>query len=130
MQLKFDLLMTSNKIKYVEHKDFLEVILQGERDYFDLAKIWESLFDKCDTLKLNKIFIVSQMTGSLSLTQYYNILDKIRSKRIILKYKIAGIFDQSAKEEIKKFDKVISQNEGWNVRLFHDYDEAKEWLLK
>ena len=120
----------SEQITFFENEEYLEVRLKGEREYVNLLKIWITVLNKSDSLKLNKILITTQMTGSLSLVQYYNIFDKIRENRIILKYKIAGVFEHTPKEEIRKFDKIISQNEGWHVCLFTDYDEAKEWLLK
>ncbi|MGD8782351.1 MAG: hypothetical protein PVH88_25745 [Ignavibacteria bacterium] len=118
------------QITFIEHKNYLEVNLEGERDYTNLLAIWESVLNKSDSSKLYKILITTKMTGSLSLVQYYNIFDKIRDNRIILKYKIAGFFEYTSQDEIEKFDKLIAQNEGWKVRLFNDYNKAKEWLLK
>ncbi len=121
--------MENKNVQYEQHADYLEVTLEGERNYSNLTEVWLSLLAKCDSLKLYKILITTKMTGSLSLIQYYNIFDKIRENRIILKYQIAGVFENTPQTEIDKFDRIISQNEGWKVRLFNNTEKARHWLL-
>ncbi len=116
-----------------EHNVYLKCIISGDREVNtevdDITKVWSSLYEICINKGYMKVLAVFKLSGRLSALGSYSIVETAELLGWNRKIKLA-IFDTNS-ESLKDnlFTEDVAFNRGYNVKIFSDENEAKEWLL-
>lgn len=107
--------------------DYLYVLVGGETLNPEIAKMyWDEIAEKYAELKVGKILIEKDFAESVSPPE---MLEMARYLGEILAGSKIAFFDRYKNEYINELGKVLARNEGVQMRVFEDLEEAAKWLI-
>ncbi len=90
---------------------------------------WRIVAEEANKRQAEKILVLSSATGKYPALDAFLINSKLDDYGIERLWKIAFVnLDQESYENVK-FSEVVALNRGFNVGVFNDEGEAREWLL-
>ncbi|OGV70561.1 MAG: hypothetical protein A2283_08830 [Lentisphaerae bacterium RIFOXYA12_FULL_48_11] len=120
----------ATKIKIVTAKDFLEVTPDG---IINLATSKQLLIDiaKADTPPADyELFVDFRDTQSdLSITDVYMLAGELFKHGMTFRRKVALLVVPGINFDRAHFFETCSQNQGFSVNAFTDYEKAMRWIL-
>ena len=117
-------------VRYLEDKNIICIVNKGPSTYQDYEEQTSKALE-LDKVHNTHLFLSdnSEATNVAEIMDIYKLpalYDELGSCRI---NKLAVIVPKfSDKNEAYEFYETICNNRGWNVKLFHDKQDAIEWL--
>jgi hypothetical protein len=123
----------SYDVSITEHKDYLRVQMSGKRNSSqepeDSIRAWTQITEACDKANLDRILVVSNITGRLETLAPLDIARSHESFGWSKHFKMAFVsFDEESWNDIS-FAETVGVNRGFFVKLFDNEQDAKAWLL-
>ncbi|MDD5361932.1 MAG: hypothetical protein PHN88_07345 [Ignavibacteria bacterium] len=120
------------QVKYLEDLQIIETIFSGYMKKQELFAAIESAIAESQKMNATKFLSdCSCLEGGHSLFDLYEKANELFSSGLSKNLKEAIILPAlSIQHDKVDFWKTVSNNLGFNVRVFQDRDEAIEWLMK
>ena len=121
--------MSETKPYYIQLEDrneYLYVLVGGELLTPEIAQMyWDEIAEKCAELGTTKILIEKDFVTTVTPPEILEMgvyLGKILSGKKI------AFFDRYQNQDVNELGKVIARNQGVQMRLFENIEEAKRWI--
>lgn len=112
-------------------KDILCVQVSGERTLQTLVGIAAEAIDMCQEKGVKKILINLQgLQGCLRTSEIYDLFTEKLRHLIALHSLRISIVNPMSNIHNHHFAEIVAANNGYNVRIFCDMNQATEWLLQ
>jgi hypothetical protein len=114
-------------------QDHIRVEVIGHRskgkEFEDAVRVWSQEADVCREKEINRVLAISKVTGQLPTIAAYDIAEPPGSFGWSQRFKFAyvDLNEESRNENV--FSETVAINRGYNVKLFDNEQDAKEWLL-
>ena len=110
-------------------KKYVEARTSGVRTFDSVKAITLEIFDAALTAHRSKILIdVRELKGQLGVLESYRIVTEVFNNLRGKGISTAAIVDQQIPQPRSWFLQTVAQNRGFNLRIFPQQDEARQWL--
>jgi len=117
---------------FEELDDYLYVTIEGQESYKCATQLAATLIEKCKVLNYKKVLVEENLDGELSIIDTYRLM--VFCAKTLLKHRIQfklAYYDHK-KEQLSRnsfAQDVLKNRTGIIIKIFYQFDEAKEWLL-
>jgi hypothetical protein len=120
------------KEKYINNKDYLEIIVSGNITAKIIKEInIETIKKECLKRGHKKILINAEgLTGNLNTIERIDIAKKFENSFLGSNIKIAVLSNEHLEYPNEPVLETAALNRGLNIKVFINLKNAKEWLLK
>jgi hypothetical protein len=121
-------------ITYNPRDNIIEVYVQGDLTLQRIKEIVSEVLKACK--EQNCLFILSDFREAvvkLSTMEIYElpkVLSEMAVSSGLVVYKLRRAFVAQKRLDDLEFFETVTANKGQNMKLFHDIDDAKEWLSR
>lgn len=124
----------SYNITVKEKGNHIRVEVTGKRipgkEVEDAGIIWSQVSEICRTKNIDKILLVSKVTGPLSFLASFNIAATPKDYGWSHRLRLAAvILDEEARKGYL-FSETVGVNRGYIVKIFDNEQDAKTWLFE
>lgn len=124
----------SYNITIKEKGNHIRVEVTGKRipgkEVEDAGIIWSQVSEICRTKNIDKILLVSKVTGPLSFFASFNIAATPKDYGWSNRFTLAAvIFDEKARKGYL-FSETVADNRMFVLKIFDNEQDAKTWLFE
>ena len=114
-------------IKLEDREEYLYALVGGEILSPRIAKMyWDQIAERCKTLQKEKILIEKDFIQGVSAPEILEMGVYLGS---ILAGKKIAFIDRHKNEGVNELGKVIARNNGVQMRLFNNLEDAEKWII-
>jgi hypothetical protein len=121
-------------IKINTTDDYTEVIVEGKRrpgyENTDGAEGWSSIANHCNENKVEKLLVISKLTGHLPSMSSYDIASSFHHLGLNKDLKIALVDSIIDTFDTNRFSSNFAIDKGFNIKVFNNRNEAMNWLIQ
>lgn len=110
--------------------DHVEARSTGDKSYQTAVTLWSEITKVCDEHKCYRVLGIAESSTAMPVMDSMNHTQLFKDFAITNKYRIAWVeFNKEAIGNLKFLETVLLNRGMLNGKIFHDVDEAKQWLL-
>ena len=118
-----------HELKITFEGKFVQIISNGEKSFETSLKIWTQTLKICREKNCYRVLGLANSTKAPTTIESYQHGALFHQIKIDHKFKIAWIEQNPKAVESLKFLETVLLNRGYNVKLFKEVSNAKNWLL-
>jgi len=108
---------------------YLHVVVTGHDSLADSKQMWHAIFEACRTHDVNKVLVVENLLGTLSIGETSEVVNYIVALGVAEGIRVAFVDKQPMQYAINKFAETIANNKGIDGKVFFTESAAQTWLL-
>ena len=110
--------------------DYVEVRSVGDKSYQTAVALWTEIVRVCAEHRCYKVLGIARSTTAMPIMDAVRHEQLFRDFAITRDYRIAWVeLNQAAVGNVKFLENFLLNRSLINGKLFHDVDQAREWLL-
>jgi len=121
-------------VETVMKDDYLEAKVSGQRDSMrealDALKAINQIAKTCKEQQASKLLIIWDVAGRVNKDQIMLLMTNLEAYSWGKKHRIATVHLEEDNYRSNSFSKAIANQLGWQLNIFNDVNEAKNWLLQ
>jgi hypothetical protein len=115
-------------LKSEDRGEYLYVLVGGAVLTPEIAnQYWDEIAEKCQALGKSKILIEKDFAETVTAPEILEM--GVYLGKILAGKKIA-FFDRHSNQSVNELGKVIARNQGVQMRLFENIEEAENWIIR
>ncbi|APV48299.1 hypothetical protein BWI17_00545 [Betaproteobacteria bacterium GR16-43] len=112
-----------------EHPAYLHAKATGEHSAQNVARFLKDAYEACVARGQTSVLLEVNLAGtSLEFSSIYEVISSRSAAGTKLK-RVAYVDATTRSPERMRFAETVALNRGVNVRLFHNLDDARRWML-
>ncbi len=119
----------SHTVEIDKRDGYLHVVVTGRESLADSKQMWCEIFEACATHGVDKVLVVENLQGTLSIGETSEVVKYIAELGIAEGVRVAFVDRQPMQYAINKFAETVAKNRGINGRVFFSEASATDWLL-
>ena len=110
--------------------DYIEARSTGDKSYQTAAILWSEITKACAAHACYKVLGIAESATAMPVMDSLNHAQLFKDFAITRKYKIAWVeLNNEALASVKFLETVLLNRGLLNGKLFHQVEEARQWLL-
>ena len=111
--------------------DYVEVHSSGDKSYQTAVALWTEITRVCAEHNCYKVLGIGRSTTAMPIMDAVKHEQLFKDFAITCDYKIAWVeLNEAAIGNVRFLENFLLNRSLVNGKLFHDVDQAREWLLK
>jgi hypothetical protein len=122
------------KVNIEEQQNYIRVEVSGKRipgkETDDAIRVWASVAETCRKKNITRILAINNIPGRLPALAAYSLAESPEEFGWSRHFKltVVDVNEDSRKDNL--FTETVAVNRGYNVKIFDNENDAKEWLLQ